>query len=241
MYLIKTPWWLRAVYPFFIWKINTDEKVLYLTFDDGPHKTATPFVLDELKKYNAKATFFCVGNNVVIHSDIYQRILEEGHAVGNHTYHHLNGWKSTDKLYIKDIYEAAREIDSSLFRPPYGRIKKFQAKLLGGVKLEEGNQNARVKNGEMEDINYEQETISEEPALNRIPFSIIMWDVLSGDFDTKLLPKECLENVVLNAGPGSIIVFHDSTKAWDRMSFALPGVLEYFSRMGYLFKALGGL
>lgn len=241
MYLIKTPWWLRAVYPSFIWKIYTDEKVIYLTFDDGPHKTATSFVLDELKKFNAKATFFCVGNNVVSYGEIYQRILEEGHSVGNHTYHHLNGWKSTDQLYVKDVYEAAREIDSSLFRPPYGRIKKFQAKLLGDASLEKENLDPRVKNGEVDDRSYEQENVSEEPALRRIPFSIVMWDVISGDFDTQLLPKECLENVVLNAGPGSIVVFHDSTKAWDRMSFALPGVLEYFSKKGYSFKALQGL
>ena len=241
MYLIKTPWWLRAAYPSFIWKINTNEKVLYLTFDDGPHKIATPFVLDELKKFNAKATFFCVGNNVVTHRDIYQRIIEEGHAVGNHTYNHVNGWKSADQLYVKDVYEAAKEIDSSLFRPPYGRIKRFQAKLLDKYPVEEDAQDSRIINGELKDKSDEQENISGDLAIHKIPFSIIMWDVLSGDFDTKLLPKKCLENVILNAGPGSIVVFHDSTKAWDRMNFALPGVLEYFSKEGYSFKALRGL
>jgi peptidoglycan/xylan/chitin deacetylase (PgdA/CDA1 family) len=225
MYLVKTPWWLRAFYPSFTWKVNTDDKVLYLTFDDGPHETATAFVLDELKKYQAKATFFCIGKNVVAYRNVYQRMLDEGHAPGNHTYHHLNGWKSEDEMYIKDVYEAASVIDSSLFRPPYGRIKKFQAKLLG---VENGG--GRMENGNPVELISDRES-----------FSVIMWDVLSGDFDIKLEPQKCLENVLLNAGPGSIIVFHDSTKAWNRMSFVLPKVLEYFSKEGYVFKTLRGL
>ena len=205
MYLIKTAWWLRALYPSFIWKIDTDEKVLYLTFDDGPHETATPFVLDELQKYHAKASFFCIGNNVVQHRNIYERILAEGHAVGNHTYHHLNGWKTKDELYIKDIEAAAKEIDSNLFRPPYGRITRFQASII------------------------------------KRQASIIMWDVLSGDFDTDIQPQKCLANVLYHSKKGSIIVFHDSSKAWDRMSYALPRVLEHFSGEGYQFKALTGI
>ncbi len=205
MYLIKTAWWLRALYPSFIWKIDTDEKVLYLTFDDGPHETATPFVLDELQKYHAKASFFCIGNNVVQHRNIYERILAEGHAVGNHTYHHLNGWKTKDEEYIKDIEAAAKEIDSNLFRPPYGRITRFQASII------------------------------------KRQASIIMWDVLSGDFDTDIQPQKCLANVLYHSKKGSIIVFHDSSKAWDRMSYALPRVLEHFSGEGYQFKALTGI
>ena len=202
MYLVKTPWWLRALDPSFIWKINTGEKVLYLTFDDGPHETATVFVLDQLKKYHAKATFFCIGKNVVEHRNIYKRIIEEGHAVGNHSYHHLNGWKANDEEYINDITLASTEIDSTLFRPPYGKIKRFQASI----------------------VNKQR--------------SIIMWDVLSGDFDTNLQPQRCLANVLYHAKKGSIIVFHDSTKAWERMSFALPRVLEYFSAKGYQFRPL---
>lgn len=118
MYLVKTPWWLRALYPGFTWRLPSKEKVLYLTFDDGPHETATPFVLDQLKQYDAKASFFCIGKNVMAHAGIYERILQEGHAVGNHTQQHLNGWKTKDDLYLADIREASLFIRSGLFRPP---------------------------------------------------------------------------------------------------------------------------
>ena len=209
MYFIKAPWWLRKFYSSFIWKIPTKEKVLYLTFDDGPHETATPFILDELKKYGAKATFFCIGKNVVSLPSLYKRMLGEGHKAGNHTYNHLNGWKTDDTTYINNIADAAKYIDSNLFRPPYGRIKRFQSKLL-----------MRRKDS------------------SRPLFKIIMWDVLCGDFDVKLSPQQCLDNVLKNAAKGSIVVFHDSTKAWSRMSYALPRVLEHFSKEGYMFKAL---
>lgn len=209
MYFIKAPWWLKKLYPSFVWKIPTKEKVLYLSFDDGPHETATPYVLDELKKYGAKATFFCIGKNVVSLPALYKRILDEGHKTGNHTYNHLNGWKTDDTTYINNVIQAAALIKSNLFRPPYGRIKKFQRKLL------------MRKEGTTQPL-----------------FKIIMWDVLSGDFDVKLSPQKCLGNVLKNAEPGSIIVFHDSTKAWSRMSYALPEVLEQLSKKGYVFKAL---
>ena len=207
MYLVKTPWWLKAFYASYVWDIQTDTKTIYLTFDDGPHETATPFVLDQLKQYNAKATFFCIGKNVIAHPNIYQRILTEGHAVGNHTQNHLNGWKTSNDVYLKDIAEAATVIDSKLFRPPYGRIRKPQARALI----------SQIKNSK---------------------FKVIMWDVLSGDFDTAISPDKCLNNVLQHTKAGSIIVFHDSTKAWDRMHFALPKVLEHFSKMGYAFKAI---
>jgi peptidoglycan/xylan/chitin deacetylase (PgdA/CDA1 family) len=134
-YLPKTPWILHKIFPERVWKIKTDEKILYLTFDDGPHPEATSFVLEELKKFNAKATFFCIGKNVKENFSTYERIISEGHRTGNHTYHHLNGWKTNDKKYIEDIEEAAKIIDSHLFRPPYGRITKFQIRAIGGEKL----------------------------------------------------------------------------------------------------------
>ena len=133
-YMVKTPWLLKKFYPECIWDIKTKEKVLHLTFDDGPHPVATPFVLEELKKYNAKATFFCIGKRVEEHFDIYKKIIAEGHAVGNHTYDHLNGWKVKDGVYLDNISKAKKIIDSNLFRPPYGRITKFQLKQLSGEK-----------------------------------------------------------------------------------------------------------
>lgn len=211
-YLVKTPWWLKKLYPNYTWEIPGKEKILYLTFDDGPHETATNFVLKELRKYNAKATFFCIGKNVIANPALYGQIIEEGHAVGNHTFNHLNGWKSSNKKYIDEIFEAAKYIDSNLFRPPYGRISRFQAKVL----LTEN----------------EHENFKERP------FKIIMWTVLSGDFDISKKAGDCRDYVVLNALPGSIIVFHDSQKAWDRLQFALPEVLDYFTKEGYQFKSI---
>lgn len=198
------PSWFIKLNSSLVWNIETKEKELYLTFDDGPHETATPFVLDQLKMFNAKATFFCVGKNVKAHTNIYQRILDEGHAPGNHTFNHLNGWKTKNSLYINDIAEAAKYIDSKLFRPPYGRISPFVSKMLR----------------------------------TQLQYKIIMWHVLSGDFDNTISPQQCLENVLMNAKAGSIIVFHDSKKAWERMQFALPAILKFYTEKGFIFKAL---
>lgn len=206
-YFVRTPWWLKKIYPSYIWHIKTREKVIYLTFDDGPHEQATPFVLDELKKYNATASFFCVGKNVKDHPAIYNRILEEGHATGNHTHNHLNGWKTSDKEYLQNIAEAATYIDSALFRPPYGKIKTFQAKNI-------------------------------KAAMKKEAAKIIMWDVLSGDFDTTITNEECLQNVVMNTGKGSIVVFHDSEKAFPLLKYTLPRTLDFFANRGFRFEKL---
>jgi peptidoglycan/xylan/chitin deacetylase (PgdA/CDA1 family) len=206
MYLIKTPFWLRALYPNCTWKLPSKEKVIYISFDDGPHPEATPFVLAALKKFNAKATFFCIGNNVLKHPNVYESILQQGHQVGNHTYDHLNGWKTETPTYIENIKDATNLIESNLFRPPYGRITRKQIK--------------NIKSD------------------SKCPQHIIMWDVLSGDFDLKLTGEDCAKNVIKNTQPGSIIVFHDSQKSWERMSVALPIVLAYFSNLGYRMEAL---
>jgi peptidoglycan-N-acetylglucosamine deacetylase len=206
-YLVKTPLLLKKFYPFYLWNINTKEKILYLTFDDGPHPKITPFVLRELKRYDALATFFCIGKNVVAYPHVYKQIQDEGHSIGNHTYNHLNGWKTENEIYLKDIAEASNVIDSSLFRPCYGRITSFQAKNLKAVMK------------------------GKEP-------TIVMWDVLSGDFDTECTPQQCLSNVVFASAPGSIIVFHDSEKAFPRLEYTLPKVLHYFAEKGYSFKYL---
>jgi peptidoglycan/xylan/chitin deacetylase (PgdA/CDA1 family) len=204
-YLTKTPYIIRRwIYPRYTWRMPGEDKKLYLTFDDGPHPDITPSVLDELKKHNAKASFFCIGDNVVKYPQIYKRILEEGHAVGNHTYNHLNGWQTSDETYFKNIAEAAKWIDTDLFRPPYGRMTRFQAKQL----------------------------------MEKWEYNIIMWDVLSGDFDVQLSPGQCLKNVVSNIRPGSIIVFHDSEKAYKRLRYALPKMLEEGRNKGYVFDKI---
>lgn len=206
-YFIKTPWWLKKIYSSYIWNIDTKEKILYLTFDDGPHPVATPFVLDQLKKYNAKATFFCIGKNVLTEPAIYKRIIDEGHSVGNHTQTHLNGWKTKDDVYLNDAGEAAKYIDSILFRPPYGRITSFQA--------------TNIK-----------------AALKKVDAKIIMWDVISGDFDELLTGEQCLQNIILNAVPGSIIVLHDSEKAFSKLEYFLPLLLAYYDKKGYSFEKI---
>ena len=206
-YLVKTPWIFRKFWPSFVCKIKTVKKIIYLTFDDGPHPVATTFVLDQLKRFESKATFFCVGKNVKDHPDIFSRILDEGHAIGNHTQHHLNGWKTKDDIYLKDVAEAANYIDSDMFRPPYGRIGRFQAMNLSH-------------------------------AMRVTSPRIIMWSVLSGDFDHMISKERCLQNVILNTGAGSIIVFHDSEKAFPLMEYALPRTLEFFKEKGYRFDKL---
>lgn len=178
---------------------------MYLTFDDGPIPEVTPEVLRILAEYNAKATFFCIGDNVEKHPDVYKQVLDEGHAVGNHTQNHLSGWKTEDYAYFRNTLQSAQHIDSDLFRPPYGRIKRSQATVL------------------------------------KQRYKIIMWDVLSGDFDPKTTQQQCLDNVINNAREGSIIVFHDSLKAQDKMLFALPRVLAHFGELGYRFDTLDGV
>lgn len=205
-FFIKTPWLVRQFYKNYVWRVASKEQAVYLTFDDGPHPAITPWALAQLQKYRAKATFFCVGENVEKHPDVFQRILSEGHAVGNHTQHHPNGWETPTETYLDDVKQAAASIPSHLFRPPYGRIKKAQA---NGVKTVLG---AAAK--------------------------IIMWDVLSCDFDPLFSKEQCLKNVLTGVQAGSIIVFHDSEKAAPNMMYVLPIVLKQLAEKGYAFKSL---
>lgn len=203
-YLVKTPWWLKMLYPGCTWQMPAGEKKLYLSFDDGPHPVATPFVLNQLKKYQAKATFFCIGKNVVEQPAIYRQIIEEGHQVGNHTFNHLNGWKTADGTYLENVSKAKKYIDSNLFRPPYGKATKFQLRLISSSR-------------------------------HLLP---VMWTVLSGDFDPGLTKEKCLSNVLKHGSDGSIIVCHDSEKAFDKLQYVLPEVLEFFSEKGFSFHKI---
>lgn len=204
-YLVKTPWLVkRFIYPDYIWSMPSNEKKIYLSFDDGPHPTITAFVLEQLKLYEAKASFFCIGKNVAEHPEIYKRIIIEGHSVGNHTNNHLNGWSVDDKTYLKNIVLAEKHIESLLFRPPYGRITRFQAKQV----------------------------------MDKLHYNIVMWSVLSGDFDANLSPEDCWQNVLKAIEPGSIVVFHDSEKAKKRLMYTLPKLLEYYKEKGYTFEKI---
>lgn len=177
-----------------------DEKRVYLTFDDGPHPEITGFVLDQLKAHDALASFFCIGKNVENHPDTYQRILSEGHSVGNHTFNHLNGWLTDDDIYVENVAKANQLIQSNLFRPPYGRLKKSQFR-----KIKE----------------------------NQPDIKVVMWSVLTGDFDRSVNAKKCLDTIKEKTTSGSIIVFHDSEKAFDRLSECLPEALKFLKQEGY--------
>ena len=198
---------MQKLYPSCTWNLKGAGKKVYLSFDDGPHPHITPFVLDLLKQYNAKASFFCIGKNVKAYPDVYKRIIDEGHAIGNHTQHHLNGWKNSKEDYLKDVKEAAGYINSRLFRPPYGKITREQIAALKKKPLE---------------------------------FKTIMWTVLSGDFDTGISKEKCLGNVLEKTTNGSIVVFHDSEKAFERMGYALPVVLKKLSENGFTFEKISG-
>jgi len=208
-YFVKTPWWLKKFYSNYVWDIPGISNEVYLTFDDGPHPECTAFILDQLKRVEAKATFFCIGKNVVEFPDLYERILLEGHSVGNHTQNHPNGWKTDDKTYLEDVAKAAKYIDSKLFRPPYGRITKFQASQI-------------------------------PTAMHRKDARIIMWDVLSGDFDPEASPQKCLERVTLKTRPGSIIVFHDSEKVYKKILEILPKTLDFLTEKGFRLAKIPG-
>jgi peptidoglycan/xylan/chitin deacetylase (PgdA/CDA1 family) len=196
-------------FPRYVWEIPNSEKKVFLTFDDGPTPEITEWTLSQLKQYNAKATFFCIGNNIEQHPQLFHKVTAAGHAIGNHTFDHLKGWKTATENYLQNIKQCDNSIrklhveNCKLFRPPYGRIKKSQAKPL----LEAG-------------------------------YKIIMWDILSADFDQAINPEKCLENVLSNVRSGSIIVFHDSVKAFRNLEYALPKTLAFLKEKGFVCEVI---
>lgn len=205
-YWIKTHFIIKKLFPNLIWDIPNKEKKIYLTFDDGPTPEITQWVLAELEKHHAKATFFCIGKNIAAHPEIFNTIIEKGHSIGNHTYNHLNGWKTKTEHYIENSLLCENNISnlqSKLFRPPYGKITAAQAK-----------------------------------ELRQLGYKIIMWDVLSADFDQTISPEKCLDNVLKNTQSGSIIVFHDSVKAYKNLEYVLPRALDYLTKNNYSFEKL---
>lgn len=217
MNFFRSPFLLSKLYPSLIWRIPTTEKKLYVTFDDGPVPGPTEFVLDELKKFRAKATFFCIGDNVRKHPAVFERIKSEGHSIGNHTFNHLKGWNTSLKRYLENIDECENQFNrgasdiqhpassvqySKFFRPPYGRIKFSQIKEL------------------------------------KKQYKIIMWDVLTHDYSKNISGNNCLNGSIKATREGSIVVFHDSLKAERNLTYVLPKYLDHFSSLGFIFKSL---
>lgn len=202
MYLVKTPPLIKTLFPDFIWNVETDEPKVFLTFDDGPIPQMTPWILDMLANYDFKATFFCVGENAARYPELVDRILAEGHMLGNHTQNHLNGWLTDKETYLENVAACDRIIDTTLFRPPYGKLRRSQ---FNAIKSEK---------------------------------SVIMWDVLSGDFDPSITKEKCLSNVTDTYGPGSIIVFHDNLKSEDKLRYVLPGFLDHLAGNGFVSENL---
>jgi peptidoglycan/xylan/chitin deacetylase (PgdA/CDA1 family) len=205
-YWIKTNWIIKKIFSKFIWDIPNTENKVYLTFDDGPIPEITEWVLEQLKTHNVKATFFCIGENIKKHHEIFKKVITEGHAIGNHTFNHLNGWKTAAGTYLENfeqceeiIQQSGINLKSKLFRPPYGKIKTAQAK-----------------------------------EVRKQDYKIIMWDVLSADFDQNLSKEDCLENVLSNIESGSIIVFHDSIKAFKNLEYVLPRTLAYLKENNFI-------
>jgi peptidoglycan-N-acetylglucosamine deacetylase len=206
---VKTHWSIKKLFSNYVWDVPNNENKVYLTFDDGPTPEITEWTLNLLKKYNAKATFFCIGDNIRKYPEIFKKVIKEEHSIGNHTYNHLNGWKTSTNDYIENtkLYETEHCKLSTehcqLFRPPYGKIKPTQSKIL-----------------------------------RNLGYKIIMWDVISYDFDATISKEKCLENVLKNVQSGSIIVFHDSKKAFQNLEYVLPRTLEFLKEKGFVFEKL---
>lgn len=213
-YWIKTNRFIKKIFSNYVWDIPNTENKIYLTFDDGPTPEITQWVLQELEKYNAKATFFCIGNNIKKHPEIFEKVIANGHSIGNHTFNHLNGWKTPTEDYLANSIQWSvvsgqspncqlKTENCNLFRPPYGKIKTAQSK-----------------------------------RLRQLSYKIIMWDVLSADYDATISKEKCLENATKNVQSGSIIVFHDSVKAFPHLEYTLPKALKYYKEKGFVFEKL---
>lgn len=232
---VKTPMLVKRMFPNYIWNIPTNNKAIYLTFDDGPTPEITNWTLQTLKQFNAKATFFCVGNNIEKHPNIFQNIINEGHAIGNHTHNHIKGWKTKTKDYLKDIFKAENTINSEIPNSKFQIPKKTHQQTTTNK-----SQDCLLPtdNCLLFRPPYGQIKPKQGKQLIDLGYKIIMWDVLSLDWDATVSPENCLNNVISKTKNGSIIVFHDSVKASKNMQYALPKVLEYFSKKGYSFESI---
>ncbi len=215
------PRFIQRLYPERIWAFSRSSNSVFLTFDDGPIPEVTPWVLDELKKYNAKATFFCIGENVQKHPEIFRRILSEGHSVGNHTFNHLKGTKTETSEYVENVEKAERQMMEVGRRLPEDGCRKIEDSTID-------NQQSKIENRKsLFRPPYGKITSKQAKILQQKGFKIVMWDVLSYDFDATVSEEKCLQNVLQNIKPGSLVVFHDSLKAEKNLRYVLPKVLEF--------------
>lgn len=207
MFKFTTPLLVQFFFPQLIWKIKNKKQNIFLTFDDGPIPGPTEDILQILNKHQVKATFFCVGDNVKKHPDIFQKIINEGHQVGNHTFHHLSGWKTDLATYLQDVEACGKIMQNhsgkkiNLFRPPYGKISINQIKKLKDYK-------------------------------------IVMWNVLSRDFDDNYSSPTILNKIKNNTKRGSIVVFHDSLKTIEKVKKILPDYIEFCKQQNLEFSQL---
>lgn len=213
-WVVQPPLFVRLLFPGSFWRGDAGRKVVYLTFDDGPVPEQTPWVLDLLKSYGIKATFFCVGDNVRKHPELFARIVDEGHSIGNHTYNHLPYFKSgvSSALYYDNIRECDRVEGgvAHLFRAPHGHVTPWLTWRL---------------THRSEDVGHSFK-------------NVVFWDVMPKDYDSNLSPESVFQNVRRFVRRGSVIVFHDSIKAGERMRFALKNTIEWLTAEGWAFESL---
>lgn len=200
MFIEQPPQFIRQLYPRACWRMNATERSVYLTFDDGPIPETTPWILDVLDRYNIKATFFMVGDNVRKHPDEFKMVVERGHRIGNHTYNHLRGLRETTTRYVANVEKADCYLSTNLFRPPHGLMSRSQYQVLSKR------------------------------------YRIVMWDLVTRDYNPKLSGEQVLDIVKRYARPGSIITFHDSLRAPHNLHYALPRAIEWLLSEGYEFR-----
>ncbi|MBR2492171.1 MAG: polysaccharide deacetylase family protein [Paludibacteraceae bacterium] len=203
MFIEQMPDIIRKLYPSVLWRMGKNEKVIYLTFDDGPTAEVTHWILDKLNEFGIKATFFCIGNNAEKHPEILDEIRKNGHQVGIHGYSHVRGLYKKKDLYLDDIKKSQNIIKSNIFRPSHGRIYPSQAR-----------------------------------ELKKLGYKVVLWDVITRDYDQDLTEEEVLEIAKKYSRNGSIVVFHDSLKAEKNMKYAFPMAVKYWLENGYIFKTL---
>lgn len=192
--------YLRWLYPKALWRMDRRERAVYLTFDDGPIPESTPFILDILRRFGVRATFFVVGDNVRKYPDLFQQIIDEGHLVGNHTHNHISGFRHTVRDYMFNVEKANAYIRSHFFRPPHGWMRLAQYAWLSRR------------------------------------YKVVMWDVVTRDYSKWMTPDDIVNNVKRYVRNGSIITFHDSLKAIDKLHTALPQSLQWLTEQGYAFR-----